>query len=89
MGEAFFCCAYAQDKAGEPTWDDGNRWCTVTVVSPHAVSHARERPVKRHVQLTSGPRLHFIISKIFNHLNFKIRIGDLPDIQNSPNFAGR
>jgi hypothetical protein len=72
MGEAFSCCAYAQDKADESTWDDGNWWCTVTVVSPRAVSRARKWPVKRRVQLTSGPRLHFIISKIFNHSNFKI-----------------
>jgi hypothetical protein len=34
-------------------------------------------------------RLYFIISKLFNHPNFEIRIGVLPNVQNSPNFAGR
>jgi hypothetical protein len=45
--------------------------------------------VNRRLGLTSGPRLHFIISMIFNHPNFEIRNGILPDVQNSPNFAGR
>jgi hypothetical protein len=31
----------------------------------------------------------FHIFKDFNHPNFEIRIGDLPDVQNSPKFAGR
>jgi hypothetical protein len=30
------------------------------------------RPVKRRLRLTSGPRLHFIISMILNHPNFEI-----------------
>jgi hypothetical protein len=56
------------------------------------VVRARERPVrpvKRRLRLTSGPRLYFIISVIFNHTNFEIRNGDLPNVQNSPNFSGR
>jgi hypothetical protein len=36
------------------------------------------RPVKWRGRLTSGPRPYFIISRIFNHLNFKIRIGTFP-----------
>jgi hypothetical protein len=35
-------------------------------------------PVKQHVQLTSGPHPYFIISRVFNHPNIEIRIGDLP-----------
>jgi hypothetical protein len=33
-------------------------------------------------------RLYFVFSKFFNHPNFEIRIGVLPDVQNSPNFVG-
>jgi hypothetical protein len=45
--------------------------------------------IKRPVQLTGGPRLHFIISTIFYYPNFEIRNGDLPYVQNLPNFTGR
>jgi hypothetical protein len=34
-------------------------------------------------------RLYFIISKLFNNPNFEIRIAVLPNVTNSPNFAGR
>jgi hypothetical protein len=34
-------------------------------------------------------RLFFVFSKLFNHPKYEIRIGILPDVQNSPNFAGR
>jgi hypothetical protein len=34
-------------------------------------------------------QLHFIISNLFSHPNFKIQISVLPDIQNSPKFAGQ
>jgi hypothetical protein len=63
--------------------------CRVTV---RHVVRARWRPtqaVKLRVQLTSGPRLHFIISKILNHQKIEIRIGDLPDVQNLANFGGQ
>jgi hypothetical protein len=39
--ETFSCCEHARDKAGYPTWDGGDRWCTVTVVSPCVVSRPR------------------------------------------------
>jgi hypothetical protein len=39
------------------------------------------------VQLTSGPSALFEFPMIFNHLNFEIQNGDLPDVQNAPNFA--
>jgi hypothetical protein len=51
--------------------------------------HACGRPVRlvnRRLRLTSGPRLHFLISMIFNHPNFEIRNGNLPNDQNSLNF---
>jgi hypothetical protein len=80
-------------RAGKdpPMWGGGHRWCMVTIASPSVVSRAHERPVrlvKRHLRLTSGPRLYFVISKIFNHPNFQIRNGNLPDVQNTPNFVG-
>jgi hypothetical protein len=34
-------CAHARDKDGWPMWDGGDRWCTVTITSPHAVSRVR------------------------------------------------
>jgi hypothetical protein len=43
-------------------------------VTMHSVAHARDR----HGQLTSGACPYFIISRIFNHLNFEIPIGGLP-----------
>jgi hypothetical protein len=52
-----------------PMWGGGHRRRTVTVAC------TRERPVRpimRHRPLTSGHQLHFIISMIFNHLNFEI-----------------
>jgi hypothetical protein len=60
----------------------------------HLWCHAcmREQPVrlvKRCLRLISGPRLHFVISMIFNHPNFEIENGDLPDVPNLPNFTGR
>jgi hypothetical protein len=73
-------------------WGGGHRRCTVIVESPCAVSRVRRWPtraVKRRVRVTSGARLHFVILKIFIHLKIEIRIGDLSDVQNSPNFAGR
>jgi hypothetical protein len=33
-------------------------------------------------------RLYFLFSNLFNHPNFENRIGVLPDIEKSPNFAG-
>jgi hypothetical protein len=57
-------------------------WC-------RACAGDRREPLSSGLRLTSGPRLHFIFSKIFNHPNFEIRISDLPNVQNSPNFAGR
>jgi hypothetical protein len=52
------------------------------------VTHARpEWPVKQCGQLTSGPHPYFIISRIFNHPNFEIRMGDFPNVQNLPNFV--
>jgi hypothetical protein len=45
--------------------------------------------VKRPMQLTGGPRLHFIISRIFYYLNFEIQNGDLPYVQNLPYFEER
>jgi hypothetical protein len=70
-----------------------DRRCMVTVESLGMVSHAlyvnQREPFKWPRRLTSGPRFYFIFSKIFNHLKFEIRIGDLLDVQNSPNFAGR
>jgi hypothetical protein len=74
-----------------PMWGGGHRQRTVTIASPSVVSRAHGRPVrpvKRHLRLTSGPRLHFIISMIFSHPNFEIRNGNLPDVQNTPNFVG-
>jgi hypothetical protein len=47
------------------------------------------RAVMRRLRLTSGPQLHFIFSRIFNHPNFEIQIYDLSDVHNSPNFVGR
>jgi hypothetical protein len=38
------------------------------------------RPVMRHLRLTGGPRLHFIISMIFNHPNIEIQNSDLPAV---------
>jgi hypothetical protein len=46
------------------------------------------RGVRSSGRLRSGPHPIFIISRIFNHLNFKIQIDDLPPVQNSPNFVG-
>jgi hypothetical protein len=43
--------------------------------------------VKRSLWLTSGPQLHFKISKIFNLPNIEIPNGDLLSIQNLPNFV--
>jgi hypothetical protein len=78
---------------GIRTWDGGDRWCTITIVSPCVVSRVHagnwHELFKRSRQLSSGPQLHFVFSKIFNHPNFEIRISDLPDVQNSPNFAGQ
>jgi hypothetical protein len=34
-------------------------------------------------------RLYFVISKHFNHPNFEIQIGVLPDVQNSQKVSGR
>jgi hypothetical protein len=47
------------------------------------------RAVKHRLRLTGGPQLHFVISKNFNHPNFEIRIGDLPNVQSSRNFVDR
>jgi hypothetical protein len=38
------------------------------------------RPVKRCLRLTSGPRLQFVISLIFKHMNLEIQNGDLPNV---------
>jgi hypothetical protein len=44
-------------------------------------------PNRHRVVLCSGPaRLHFVILMIFTHPNLEIRNGDIPDVQNSPNF---
>jgi hypothetical protein len=43
--------------------------------------------VKRLVPLTCGPSGLFEFPIIFNHSNFEIQNGDLPNVQNSPNFA--
>jgi hypothetical protein len=79
--------------------DTGDPWAVATggVRSPschrtRCCVCVRERPVwpvKWQLRLTSGPQLHFVFSKIFNHKNFEILIGDLPYVQNSPNFSGR
>jgi hypothetical protein len=53
------------------------------------VGRRQVRPVKRRLRLTSGPRLHFVISLIFNHPTFEIQNGDLLDRHKSPNFARR
>jgi hypothetical protein len=45
-------------------------------------------PNRRRAVLCSGPgQLHFVISMIFTHPNFEIRNGELPEVQNSLNFA--
>jgi hypothetical protein len=36
--------ARTPDKDGWPTWDGGDRWCTVTITSPRAVLCTRWRP---------------------------------------------
>jgi hypothetical protein len=57
---------------------------------PHVVSAVTRQPacwVKWLVPLTCGPFGLFEFSMIFNHSNFEIQNGDLPDVQNSPNFA--
>jgi hypothetical protein len=51
----------------------GDLRCMVTgcsVVCARCVD--RREPFKRLLWLTSGPRLHFVFSKIFNHPNFEI-----------------
>jgi hypothetical protein len=52
-----------------------------------AVMRQPARSVKRLVPLTGGPSGLFEFPMIFNHSNFEIQNGDLPDVQNSLNFA--
>jgi hypothetical protein len=57
---------------------------------PSRVRNASNRaPFKRCLRLTCGPEPFSDFLKIFKHPNFDIRIGDLPDVQISPNCAGR
>jgi hypothetical protein len=44
-------------------------------------------PFKQPLRITSGPRHFSDFFKIFNLPKFEIQISDLPDVQNSPNFA--
>jgi hypothetical protein len=92
MGDESPLLGHLRTGKDHSTWGGGHRRHTVTVMSPRAVSGARERPVrsvKWRRRLTSGPQLHFVISMIFNHPNVEIQNGDLPAVQNSPNFVGR
>jgi hypothetical protein len=54
------------------------------------LSHTRDAiirtPFKRRLRLTSGPSI-FVFINIFKHPHFDIRIGDLLDVQISPNFS--
>jgi hypothetical protein len=62
------------------------------VVWPRVASAVMRQPVRsvrRLVPLTCGPSGLFEFSMIFNHSNFEIQNGDLPDVQNLPNFAYR
>jgi hypothetical protein len=62
----------------------------LVVTGAVALAHGTGRPVgavKRPVQLTSGPLALFEFPMIFNHSSFEIQNGDLPDVQNSPNFV--
>jgi hypothetical protein len=59
-------------------------------VWPRVASVVTRQPacsVKRLVPLTCGPSGLFEFLMIFNHSNFEIQNGDLPVVQNSPNFA--
>jgi hypothetical protein len=59
---------------------------------PRVASAVTRQPacsVKRLVPLTCGPSGLFEFPMIFNHPNFEIQNSDLPDVQNSPNFAWR
>jgi hypothetical protein len=59
-------------------------------VWPRVASVVTRQPacsVKRLVPLTCGPSGLFEFLMTFNHSNFEIQNGDLPVVQNSPNFA--
>jgi hypothetical protein len=69
--------------------DRGSRWRrqggaeggSPVVTGEMACVRETGRPVgtvKRPVQLTGGPRLHFITSMIFNHLNLKFKTVTFP-----------
>ena len=61
-----------------------------TVAWPPVASAVTRQPVhsvRRLVPLTCGPSGLFEFPMIFNPSNFEIQNGDLPDVQNSPNFA--
>jgi hypothetical protein len=61
-----------------------------TAAWPRVASAVTRQPacsVKRLVPLTCGPSGLFEFPMIFNHLNFEIQNGDLPDVKNSPNFV--
>jgi hypothetical protein len=85
-------CGAERTGKDHSTWGGGHRRCTVTVESLCTVSRACERPVwpvKRRLRLTRGPPAPFHNFNDFNHPNFEIRIGNLPDVKKSLNFAGR
>jgi hypothetical protein len=71
----------------------GARW--QAVVEPPRCHHVRMgvcwpgHAVTWHRVADNWARLFFVFSKLFNHPKYEIRIGILPDVQNSPNFAGR
>jgi hypothetical protein len=57
---------------------------------PSRACEASDRePFKRRLRLTSWPRPFSDVFKIFKHPNFDIQIGDLPNVQISPNLSGR
>jgi hypothetical protein len=61
-----------------------------TAAWPHVASAVTRQPVcsvKQLVPLTCGPSGLFEFPMIFNHSNFEIQNGDLPDVQNSLNFS--
>jgi hypothetical protein len=68
---------HARDKDGWSMLDGGDRWCTVTTMSPCAVSHVRcdrRKPFKRLLWLSSGlgSISYFQSFSIMQTLQFKL-----------------